>query len=164
MQKLMGRLVVGTTVLVLAMAGVRADEEKVPLDKLPKAVADALKAKFPKAELVKAGKETENGQTIYEVNLKSGGHSMDVTVSPEGKILEIEKTIAAKDLPRPVAQALEAKYPKATISKAEEITKNDKIVAYEMVIVTADKKKLEVVFDPKGSFQKEEKKEAKKKD
>jgi uncharacterized membrane protein YkoI len=164
MQKLLGRLAAGVVMMVLTAAGARADEEKVPLDKLPKAVTDAVKAKFPSAELVKAEKETEDGKTVYEVNLKSGGHSMDVTVTPEGKILEVEKTIAAKDLPKAVANALEAKYPRATITIAEEISKDDKIVAYEMVIVTADKKKLEVVFDPQGTFKKEEKKGDKEKD
>ena len=59
---------------------------------------------------------------------------------------------------RAVLDALEAKYPKATIKKAEAISKEDKLIAYEMLIVTADKKKLEVKFDPAGKFLEEEKK------
>ena len=39
--------------MLLVMLGTAcADEEKVPLDKLPKAVLDAVKAKFPGAELL----------------------------------------------------------------------------------------------------------------
>jgi hypothetical protein len=46
-------------------AGVHADEEKVPLDKLPKAVVEAMKKRFPKAEIIEAAKEMEDGKTEY---------------------------------------------------------------------------------------------------
>jgi uncharacterized membrane protein YkoI len=156
----------GMTVAVVVLAGAaRADEEeKVPLDKLPKAVVNAVKEKFPRAELVGASKEKEDGKTLYEVAIKDGKQKIDVTVTPEGKIAAIEKGIAVADLPKAVTEALESRYPRATIQKAEEITKEDKVAAYEMVIVTADKKKLEVSFDPKGKFLEEEKKEEKKKE
>jgi uncharacterized membrane protein YkoI len=156
----------GMAVALVVLAGAaRADEEeKVPLDKLPKAVVDAVKEKFPKAELLSADKEKEDGKTLYEVAIKDGKQKIDVTVTPEGKIVAIEKEIAASDLPKAVVEALESRYPKATIQKAEEITKEDKVAVYEMVIVTADKKKLEVSFDPKGKFLEEEKKEEKKKE
>ena len=147
----------GTLALV---AAVRADdEEKVPLDKLPKAVADAVKAKFPDAKLVAAGKEKEDGKVVYEVAITNKDQSIEITVTPDGKIVLIEKVIAEKDLPKAVAEALEKKYPKATIKKLEEIVKDDKIVKYEALIVTADKKNLEVSFDPSGKFLEEEKKD-----
>ncbi len=150
-------LSLGAAVLVLA-AVVRADEEKVPLDKLPKAVVAAVKAKFPRAELVSAAKEKEDGKTVFEVNIKNGGQTIEVTLTPEGKIVSLEKEIRALDLPKVVADALQAKYPRATIKKTEEITKGDKLTAYEMLIITADKKTLEVTFDPQGKFLEEEKK------
>lgn len=148
----------GVATLALVVSGVLADEEKVPLDKLPKEVTEAVKKKFPKAELVSAEKEKEDGKTVYEVNIKNEGQTIEVTLTPEGKIVSIEKEITAKDLPKVVADALEAKYPKASIKKAEEIIKEDKLISYEMLIVTADKKKLEVKFDPTGKFLEEEKK------
>ncbi|VTR92942.1 unnamed protein product [Gemmata massiliana] len=46
-------------VFVLGPAPVRADEEKVPLEKVPKAVREAAKKRFPKAEVVDASKEIE---------------------------------------------------------------------------------------------------------
>jgi putative PepSY-like beta-lactamase-inhibitor len=155
-------LVVFAAGMLVVPAGVRADEEKVPLDKLPKAVADAVKAKFPKAELVSADKEKDNGKEVFEVNIKHEGASIDVTVTPEGKIVLIEKTIAAKDLPKAVADALKAKYPDATIKKVEEISKDDKIEKYEALIVAKDKQLLEVSFDPTGKFLEEEKKKSEK--
>ena len=133
-------------------------EEKIPLDKLPKVVLDAVKAKFPRGELQSAAKEDEDGTLVYEVLLKENGATIEVILSLEGKITAIEKEIAAKDLPAAVGKALTEKYPKATIKKTEELIKDDK-KSYEVVLETADKKMLEVVFDPSGKVLEEEAKE-----
>jgi hypothetical protein len=141
--------------LAVVAVGARADEEKVPLDKLPRAVADAVKAKFPGAELVGASREVEKGETLYEVSLKYKGHNHDVTLKQDGTLVGVEKEITARDLPRAVSDALAAKYPRATFKKVEEITEGKK-VTYEVLLVTADKKTLEVVLDPTGKVVKEE--------
>lgn len=150
--------------LVLVAATVRADEEKVELDKLPKAVVEAVKAKFPKCEMVSASKEKEGDKTIFEVQIKDGKTKADVSLTEEGKIVSIEKEIAAADLPKEVTDALEARYAKAKINLAEEVTDKDDKVVYELHVTTADGKKGEVVFDPKGKFVKEEFKKEKKED
>jgi uncharacterized membrane protein YkoI len=165
MQRWRGWLAASVVLCVLAGVSAQADEEKeekVALDKVPKAVIDAVKAKFEDAELVSAQKEKEDGKLVYEINLKYKGHKIEVTVTPQGKIVSIEKTIAVKDLPKAVAEAVAAKYPKATIELAEEVTEGEK-VNYEVQLVTADKKKVEVVLDPAGKIVKEEKKDEKKK-
>ncbi len=155
------------TLSVLALAAAaRADEEKIAIDKLPRAVLDAVKAKFPGAELTGAEKEEEKGKVEYEVALKYKGHKYEVILTPEGKIVAVEKEIAVKDLPRAVTAAVETKYPKATIKIAEEVTKGEK-VNYEVHLVTADNRHVEVLLDPSGKVlheevQKEEKKEKKK--
>ncbi|HMC64810.1 MAG TPA: PepSY-like domain-containing protein, partial [Gemmataceae bacterium] len=79
--------------MLVCAAMVQGDEEKVPLDKLPKAVVDAVKAKFPKAKLVSAEKEEEDGATVYEVAIKNEEQSIEVTLTADGKIIEIEKQI-----------------------------------------------------------------------
>jgi hypothetical protein len=138
---------------------VGAGEEKVPLKDVPKAVLDAVKAKFPMAELTEAVKETEEGKTIFEIALKDKGRKLDVSATAEGKITEIEQEIAAKDLPGAVSSALVAKYPKATIQKAERITQIDgakESKNYEVVLVTEGKKTLEVKVSPDGKIFKEE--------
>jgi uncharacterized membrane protein YkoI len=155
-------------VLVLAVTAGRADEEKIPLDKLPKAVVDAVKAKYPKGELKSAEKEKEDGKTVYEVALKDGEHSIEVTLTPEGTILGIEKVIAAKDLPRAVTEALEAKYPKAAHKKVEEVIEfkdgAEQAPVYEVLLVTADNKKYEVVLTAEGKITKVEDKNKEKKE
>jgi hypothetical protein len=143
-----------------ASGGARAGEEKVPLDKLPKAVADGVKKRFPDAELTEASKEDENGKTVYEVSIKDKGHNIDVTLTPEGTLVSIEKEIAAKDLPKAVADTLDQKYPKATFKTIEEVVKvrdgKEKLEYYEILLVTAEKKKLEVTITPDGKLNHEE--------
>ena len=144
-------------VLVLAT---RADEEKVPLDKLPKAVADAVKKRFPDAELVSAEKEKEDDKTVFEVAIKNKDQKIEVTVTEDGKVIEIEKEIDAKNLPKAVAETLEKKYPKATYKVVEEVIKvkdgKDEPAYYEVLLVTADKKKLEVSINAEGKVTEEE--------
>jgi hypothetical protein len=150
--------------IVITAAMTHADEEKVELDKLPKAVVEAVKKKFPRAELNSASKEKEDGKTVYEVNIKDGKTTIEVTLTDKGKIVSIEKEITVKDLPSVVAETLESKYPKATIKKVEEIIKEDRTTAYELLLVNADKKTLEVSFSPEGKVISEEKKDKEEKD
>jgi hypothetical protein len=152
MRKLIRGLLLGATLAVLTATFVWAGEEKVPLDKLPKAVVTAVKSKFPKSKMESAVKATADGKTTYEVTLKTGKLGIDVVVTSEGKIMQIEKEMAAKDLPKAVADAFDAKYAKAKVKRIEELIKEDKVISYELLIETTAKKKLEVYFDPQGKF------------
>lgn len=57
--------------------GARADEEKVPLDKLTKAVGEAVKAEFSKAEIKEA---TRTDRSARRVKSGSGEEELSVTV------------------------------------------------------------------------------------
>jgi hypothetical protein len=156
------RLFMGCMVLVVALAcGVRAAEEKVPLDKVPKAVLDAVKKRFPRAKLVEAARETEDGKTEYEITVKEDGKKIDVTVTPKGAITLIEKEISRKDLPKVVHDALETKYPRAKYKIVEEVFKvadgKETLDFYEAQLETADKKTIEVKVGTDGKIKSEEK-------
>jgi uncharacterized protein (TIGR03000 family) len=142
-----------------------AGEQKVPLDKLPKAVTDALKERFPDAELKSASKEIEEGKTLFEVNVKNKDQNIDVTLTPDGAITGLEKEVEVKDLPKEVREALTTKYPNSTINKAEEVIKvkdkKEELACYEVVLTTAEKKKVEVQFSAEGKILKEEGKDKK---
>jgi hypothetical protein len=146
--------------LTMAALSVKAGEEKVPLDKLPQAVVQAVKTRFPDARMKSAGKETEAGQTVFEVTITNKGQNIDVTLSPAGTIVEIEKQIQASDLPRAVTEALQQKYPGARYEIIEEIIKvkdgKECLEYYEVLLQTAQKKKLEVAATPAGKLIKEE--------
>jgi Putative beta-lactamase-inhibitor-like, PepSY-like len=127
-------LVALTGLSVLAVAA-RAQEGKISPEKLPSAVRKAVDKKFPQAKYRGAAREVADGKTTYEVELTVEGRAVDAILSPEGKILEVEKEVAAADLPGPVKKALAAKYPGAKVEKAETLTKGeDGPVRYEIVI------------------------------
>jgi hypothetical protein len=152
-----------TAVVVLGVvclaSTARADEENIPLDKVPKPVIDTAKKRFPGAELTGALKVTEKDKTRYEIQLQHKGNKYAVQASEAGKLMQIEKEIPVKDLPAAVTDALEAKYPKASIKTAEELTKvidgKEKMTGYTIGLAQKDKT-FEVVVTPDGKISKAE--------
>ena len=122
MRKLIGSVMMALS-LVLVAAATRADEEKTPLDKVPAPALEAVKKRFPGAEMKGASKETEAGKTVYEVTLKDKGLQVEVTVTPEGKLVTIEREIALKDVPEAVRKTFAAKAPNAKLELIEEVIK-----------------------------------------
>src|SRR4051794_30582631 len=97
--------VVGALGLFTLATSVRAQEEEIPLDKVPKAVSDSTKEKFPGARLREAAKETEDGKTVYEVAITHEGHKMDVTFLSDGTLELVETEVPEAELPAAVAKA-----------------------------------------------------------
>jgi hypothetical protein len=160
----MRALAVPAVMLVALAAPARADEEKVPLDKAPKAVVEAARKRFPKAEVVGISEEREGGKTVYEVEMRRGGKATDVTLTPEGKIVLIEQEIDAKELPKAVSGALEKKYPKAAYKVVEAVYEvadgKEALDFYEVELTTAEKKVVEVQLLPDGKVKNVEEKKA----
>jgi Putative beta-lactamase-inhibitor-like, PepSY-like len=146
--------VTGLFVTLAALSGAATAEDKLPLDKLPKPVQKAIKARYPSAEVLYATKEQADGKTSYEVYMKHKGKGLDVTFSPAGAVEVVEQEIDAKDLPAKVRAAIDQKYPGAAFAKAEEISKaqGGKMVVdvYEVLFTTADKKQVEMTIAPDG--------------
>lgn len=130
------------------------DEQEIPLDKVPKPVLAAVRKKFPDAKLESAARETEDGDTFYEVFIRHKGHEIYIVCEPEGKIVEIDRQITVKELPKPVAQALKSRFPKAAISSVEEVTEDDQVTY--AVLLKHNRKLLHLLFDPKGKVLEEE--------
>lgn len=135
-----------------------AQDKAKDLDKIPKAVMDALKSKFPKPEITKWTKETENGKVVYDIEFTQDGRKCEMDIQEDGTIVNIEREIAAKDLPKAVLAAVEKKFPKATLQEIMEVKagKEEKLEGYEIVLVTADKKKFEIMVAPDGKIVEEE--------
>jgi hypothetical protein len=134
----------------------RAQEEAVSVDKIPKAVMDALLAKFPKAKIDKCVKEKEGGDVIYDIEFKQEGRNCEADIKENGTYINYEKAIQANALPRAVRGAIEKRYPKSTMKEIMEETevngKSEKLSAYEVVLTTADKKDVEVRVSPDGKI------------
>lgn len=66
-------------------------EEKIALDKVPAAVMKAFAAKYPKAKIDQAEKQTPSaGKPTYELAFASGSGRKEVTFSEDGKLIEEE--------------------------------------------------------------------------
>ena len=136
-------------------AGARAEEAKVALDQVPKAVLAAAKARFPGAEIKGAEKEVEDGKTTYEIGLVHEGHKVDVVLTPDGTIKAVETVVEASDLPAAVSAAVAARYPHAAVKKAEKIEEDGK-TTYEVKLEPKTGKAVEVLLDSKGKILKTE--------
>lgn len=158
-------IVLGCACCIGVLAVAVAQEERIPLDKVPKAVLDAAKARFPNAEVLAAEKEVEDGKTIYELGIKSKGQSIDVSLLESGTILEIEKQVAIADLPKAVSGALQKRFPKAKYGVVEEVVlvKNgeETLEYFEAHLESPEGKEIEVRVAPSGKFLPDEKSEQK---
>jgi len=170
MTRLMGWAVTVVVAGLLAVGTLAADDKKDKPDtaKIPKAVMDALKAKFPKAEITKWTEETEEGKKVYDIEFTMGDVKHEADLFEDGTLHNWEKEIAVKDLPDAVKKAADKKYPKATVKEAMQVTgvkdKKEALDGYEVLLVTADKKEVELMIDPEGKILEDstEKKEEKK--
>jgi hypothetical protein len=128
--------------------------EKIPLDKVPKSVMDAIKGRFPGAEISSVEKEKEDGKVVFDVELKHNGRKYEMDIHEDGTIIEIEKEIALKDVSDAVKKAVGEKYANSTIKEVMEVNKvKDKQETpdhYEITIETAEKKKMEVIVSLDG--------------
>ena len=125
-------------------------------------VLEAAKKAFPDAEVVGAAKEKDGDKTVYEVELKQKGLTIDIMFSEKGVMELIEKQIPLKSIPAAISGAVSKKYPKSTIKLAEELYKvadgKQTLDMYEVLIQTADKAGVEIKLTPKGEIKEEEQK------
>jgi hypothetical protein len=140
---------------VLGLAtGSRAQEEGIPLDRVPKAVMKSAKAKFPGAEIKGASEETEDGKPpVYELEMKHHRHNVDVTFKVDGTLILVETAIPGKELPKVVLRAVEQRYPGASFGGANSVATGPEVKKadyYEFYIMTADEKPARVKVDPHG--------------
>ena len=123
-------------------------EEQVKKADLPAVVQKAADAQSAGASVLGYTKDKKHGRFEYEVQLMVGDHTKDVTIDPQGKVLEVEEQIAAEDLPANVFHGLSAQAGKGKITKIESLTRNGKIVAYEAQVTGG--KHAEIQVGPDG--------------
>lgn len=126
-----------------------ATEKSIPRDKLPAAVQRTADEQSKGALIRRYVMDDEAGQLEYEVEMTANGHSKDVTIAPDGTLLEVEEQVAMAQLPPAVAEGMKLKAGKGTITKVESLTKKGKIVAYEAQVVTSGKHS-EIQVGPDG--------------
>ncbi len=165
LKKLFAFVTVGALALG-AGSTVFADEKPVKEADVPKPVIDAVKKEHPNASLKRFAQETEKGEVAYEVTLEDGKRRIEMLLSPAGKILEEEETVALEAVPEAVKKALAAsKYAKATVKRVEKVVKEQKedTTCFEFLLTEGDMR-YEVVFDRGGKIVEEESKKVGKDD
>jgi hypothetical protein len=85
-------LIAVLTLLFLAPPA-RAEEQeiKIALDKVPAKILDAARKAVPGIQLACAAKETEKGQTVYELVGTHQGRTYEIEIDAGGKVLEVER-------------------------------------------------------------------------
>jgi hypothetical protein len=123
-----------------------------PADSCPDAVKTSIARAFAKSSITKCKAERENGRDQFEVVVaKDGGAVAEVDVLPDGTILQVEEKIAVEQLPKAVAKAFAAKYPKAKPAAAEKQTPTKGAPTYEIKFGGK-----EATFTEDGKFVEEE--------
>jgi len=123
----------------LAMS-LTASEKKIKKSDLPAAVQKTADEQSQGATVKGYNQEVENGKTYYEVELTVNGHSKDVSMDADGKVVEVEEEVALTSLPDAVHKGLTDQAKGGKITKVESLTKSGKLVAYEAQVVTGKKR------------------------
>ncbi|MCR4439797.1 MAG: hypothetical protein QHJ34_10560 [bacterium] len=138
--------------------GILACSQETPVteEMIPKAVKDALLARFPTAEIGRATRAKEGGAIVYDVEFKEGDRKCEADIREDGSYINYEKAIAPSDLPEAIRQAIEERYPESTLKEAMEETevrgKEERLSAYEVTITTTNDKEAEVRVSAQGKI------------
>ena len=135
--------------LAFAQTAKPAAKAADPAAKLPAPILTAFRTSYPKATIKAAAKETEDGRTVWEVESIDNGLARDLVYSADGTVVEFEEQIDPASLPAAVSAALKAKYPNATITKAEKLMKGTTLT-YEMALKGAAVTSIEIT--PEGKI------------
>ena len=98
------RLIAPCLIAALSLAFILASAQTADAARkprtLPAAVESAVRQAFPRATIRSFGRERESGAVYYEVNLRMDGKRLEVEVSPDGVIGEVEGQVELTALPK----------------------------------------------------------------
>ncbi len=135
-------------VLALLLASLPALASAAPA--CPTVVTDAARKAFPDAKVTRCVAEG----AIFEVVMQHKDRSIiELDISATGQIEQIEEVVAS--VPEAVTRAFAARYPRATMLKAEKQTKADHSITFELAF-KAGKTLREATFRADGTFVEEE--------
>ncbi len=142
-------------------------EENVPLDKLPKAVTEAVRKRFPgkvlgSAVLARPGSEwlrPDQKQAVYILVLSNDRLRTVPSVTPEGDITEIVNEIKATDLPKGARQTLAKDFPGETVGEVLQFIKvkdgKEKLEHIKVFLSAPGNRTRVLLFSPEGKFLKD---------
>lgn len=105
-------LLVGMAVLAGASTGQAVS--LAPDAKLPDPVANALRAKYPKATIERIDVLEENGVNVYDIEFSVGKSEHETDISEDGTMLEFTNVIPLKDIPAAPLKTIREATPKGS--------------------------------------------------
>ncbi len=140
---------IGLVAMALGVAAAWAEENEMSKEQLPAPVLAAAMKACPGGAIDEIEKEMEEGAVVYEIEMTVDGKGCELTIAPDGTVLEIEQEIAPEKLPKKVKATLK-KFEGATVEKAESEQENGE-VSYEVIIVM-DGQRIELEITEKGKI------------
>ena len=134
---------------LLFVASASAGEKRIKKSDLPPAVQKTADEQSKGASVKGYNKEIEKGKVEYEVELLVNGHAKDVSIDPEGNVVEVEEEVALESLPAAVREGLRQKTGNGQIGKVESLTQHGTLVAYEAHVCNGAKRS-EIQVGPDG--------------
>lgn len=126
-----------------------AAEKRITRAQLPEAVRRTADDQSKGATVMDYTTDVENGRREYEAEMISNGHSKDVTIAPDGHLIEIEEQVELQALPGQVVSALRRKAGRGEIMKVESIMRKGVVIAYEAQVQRAGQHS-EIQVGPNG--------------
>ena len=139
-------------ICLLSATAVLAQESEQPVKMrdLPPVVQATAREQIKGAIVRGFSREVKDGQTFYEVGLKVKGHSKDVLIDSEGKVVEVEEQVALASLPQPAKAEILKQARGGRILMIESVTKNNTLTGYEAHVKTGGKIS-EIKVTPEGA-------------
>jgi hypothetical protein len=126
-----------------------AQERRLKKSDLPAAVQKTADEQTKGATVHRYSSELEDGKLQYGVEMTVNGHSRDVSIAPDGGLLEIEEQVTYEALPPAVRDGLQKKAGRGKIIKVESLTKHGTLVAYEAQVRDGSRRR-EIQVGPDG--------------
>jgi len=139
-------VVVGVTVC----AHDKKYEKTIAKDQVPQPVIAAFEKAYPNVTVKEYDQMTKEGKVWYSIEYVDGTVTKEVKYMADGTLVGSKEDVSAKDLPEAVSNAIAAKYPGATIVKAETEVHNGVVLYHVKLDVKGEHQK--VTFTDKGEI------------
>lgn len=144
-------LLFGTLLLSPFITPAQDSEKQVRMKDLPPAVQKTVQEQSQGAKLKGLAREVKKGEIAWEAELLINGHTKDLLIAPDGKVIAVEEEVALSAVPAAVKAEIEKQAGKGRITRVETITKNGTLEYYEAALRTGRKTR-EIKVSPEGKL------------
>ncbi len=134
---LLALALIGVAPLASAQTG-GADNTQINRATVPAAVMETARYYAPDLGFTEFGTETEDGALVYEIGgFDPFGHHVEIDVTPDGTLLEIEWETPFESFPAAVRVEFEVAHPDAKVVFSERSIRANGNIVYEIDAISA---------------------------